>query len=85
MKHFRYLMLGMLMIFLCSIKVFAQDASEILKQVDARLTPESFEAYRKLINEEPDGKKKEFIFYTIKKGADKVAMVMGVARATQQG
>jgi len=50
-------------------------ANNILKSVDKNLAPESYEAYRKLINEEPDGKKKEFLFYTIKKGKDKIAML----------
>lgn len=50
-------------------------ALQILKKVDENLTPESFESYRKLINEEPDGSKKEFIFFTVKKGHDKMAML----------
>ncbi len=54
---------------------FSQDANEILKKADEKLLPESFEAYRKLINEEPDGSKKEFIFYSVKKGKDNVAML----------
>ncbi len=47
----------------------------ILKKVDEVLTPGSVEFYRKLINEEPNGKKKEFIFYTVKKDRDKVSML----------
>ncbi len=54
---------------------FSQNANEILKQADEKLLPESFESYRKLINEEPDGSKKEFIFYSVKKGKDNVAML----------
>ena len=38
------------------------DGNEILQKVDENLMPVSFESYRKLINEEPDGSKKEFIF-----------------------
>lgn len=53
----------------------AQDANKLLKEVDDNLMPESYEAYRKLINEEPDGSKKEFTFYTVKKGKDKIAML----------
>ena len=64
--------------------VRGQDANEILKAVDANLTPSSFEAYRKLVNEEPDGSKKEFIFYTIKKGRDKMAMLY-LAPASDRG
>ncbi len=55
--------------------VSAQDANKLLRKIDENLMPESYESYRKLINEEPDGKTKEFLFYTVKKGKDKVAML----------
>ena len=64
--------------------VRGQDANEILREVDANLAPGSFEAYRKLINEEPDGSKKEFIFYMVKKDRDKVAMLY-LAPASDRG
>jgi outer membrane lipoprotein-sorting protein len=48
------------------------DATAVLKQVDARMAPASYEMYRKLINIEPDGKRKEFVLYTVKKGDDKM-------------
>lgn len=48
------------------------DANEILRKVDRNLEPESYEMYRKLINIEPSGAKKEFVLYSVKKGADKV-------------
>ena len=57
---------------------FSQDAAinkegnKLLKKIDQNLTPVSFESYRKLINIEPDGKKKEFVLYTAKKGNDKM-------------
>jgi len=51
----------------------AMDANQLLKQVDRNLAPPSYEAYRKLINVEPDGRKKEFVMFTAKKGKDKVA------------
>ncbi len=60
------------------------DGNKILKKVDENLMPASFESYRKLINEEPDGSKKEFIFYTVKKGKDKVAMLY-VSPASEKG
>lgn len=44
------------------------DGSAILEQVDRNLAPESYEMYRKLINQEPDGSRKEFVLYTAKKG-----------------
>lgn len=50
--------------------ILASDAQEILAQVDRNLAPESYEMYRKLINVEPDGSKKEFVLYTAKKGRD---------------
>jgi len=50
----------------------ALDGDEILRQVDRKLNPESYEMYRKLINVEPDGRKKEFVLFTVKKGRDKM-------------
>lgn len=51
----------------------ALDGKAILEKVDRNLEPESYESYRKLINIEPNGARKEFIVYTVKKGRDKVA------------
>lgn len=50
----------------------AVDPNALLLEVDRRLQPESYEMYRKLINVEPDGDRKEFVLYTVKKGKDKV-------------
>jgi len=50
----------------------AIDANELLQDIDRRLQPESYEMYRKLINIEPDGDKKEFVLYTVKKARDNV-------------
>lgn len=50
----------------------ALDGEAILKQVDRKLNPESYEMYRKLVNIEPDGRKKEFVLFTVKKGRDKM-------------
>lgn len=52
---------------------WAIDGVELLKKVDRNLEPESYESYRKLINIEPDGAKKEFVIYSVKKGRDQVA------------
>jgi len=51
----------------------AVDGLELLKKVDRNLEPESYESYRKLINIEPNGAKKEFVIYSVKKGKDQVA------------
>src|SRR3972149_5244956 len=48
----------------------ALDADELLRRVDRNLNPESYEMYRKLINIEPDGKRKEFVLLSAKKGGD---------------
>jgi outer membrane lipoprotein-sorting protein len=62
----------------------AQGGNELLKRIDEKLMPESYESYRKLINIEPNGRKKEFIFYTVKKGKDKVVMLY-LAPASEKG
>lgn len=51
---------------------FAIDGNALLVEIDRRLSPESYEMYRKLINIEPDGDRKEFVLYTVKKGKDNV-------------
>ena len=55
---------------LFAVPAYAVDGTELLKEVDRNLNPESYESYRKLINIEPDGRKKEFTLFTIKKGVD---------------
>ena len=57
---------------LAPLPAFALDGEAILRQVDRKLNPESYEMYRKLINIEPDGRKKEFVLFTVKKGRDKM-------------
>src|SRR3989339_920679 len=69
---------------LFSGQAFSQDGDELLKRIDEKLMPESYEAYRKLINIEPNGRKKEFIFYTVKKGKDKIAMLY-LSPASEKG
>lgn len=48
------------------------DANEILRKVDRNLEPAAYEMYRKLVNIEPNGTRKEFVLYSVKKGNDKV-------------
>ena len=67
-----------------SAPAFALDGDEMLKKVDRNLNPESFEMYRKLINVEPDGSKKEFVMYSVKKGKDKIASVF-LSPASEKG
>ncbi|MGB5614047.1 MAG: outer membrane lipoprotein-sorting protein [Sedimenticolaceae bacterium] len=49
---------------------WGMDGAAILTQVDRNLAPDSYEMYRKLINQEPDGSRKEFVLYTAKKGRE---------------
>ena len=50
----------------------ALDGAQILEKVDRNLEPESYESYRKLIDIQPDGNRKEYVLYSMKKGRDKV-------------
>ena len=52
---------------------YAIDGAKLLDQIDKNLSPESYESYRKIINIEPDGKRKEYVYFTAKKGTDKMA------------
>lgn len=62
----------MMTVLLFSAPSFALDGTQLLKEIDRNLNPESYENYRKLINLEPDGKKKEYVMFTAKKGLDKM-------------
>ena len=63
---------------------YAVDGTKLLEQVDRNLNPESYETYRKLINIEPDGRKKEFTLFSVKKGQDKIAALF-LAPASDKG
>ena len=67
----RTLLLALLFL-IPSLPAHALDGDAILQQVDRKLNPESYEMYRKLINIEPDGRKKEYVLFTAKKGRDKM-------------
>ena len=71
-------------VMLMAVPAFALDGTELLKQIDRNLNPESYESYRKLINIEPDGRKKEFTLFTVKKGVDKVVSLF-IAPASEKG
>ncbi|HCT83695.1 MAG TPA: outer membrane lipoprotein-sorting protein [Candidatus Margulisbacteria bacterium] len=83
-KHKLYELVLICAFIFTAIPVFAVDANQILKQVDEKLMPESYESYRKLINEEPSGRKREYTFYSVKKGIDKIAMYY-LAPASEKG
>ncbi|MEX2240538.1 MAG: outer membrane lipoprotein-sorting protein [Burkholderiales bacterium] len=64
--------LAAMFLILGSLPALALDGDAILRQVDRKLNPESYEMYRKLVNIEPDGRKKEFVLFSVKKGRDKM-------------
>ena len=52
------------------LTLFAQE--NILEKIDSRMSPSGVETYKKLVNIEPDGSKKEFLLYQLKKDKDKI-------------
>ena len=48
------------------------EGNKLLAEIDRNLSPESFESLKKIINIEPDGTKKEFVLFALKKGNDKM-------------
>ena len=78
------MMLVMLLFVFLAFPAHALDGTKLLEQVDRNLNPDSYEAYRKLINIEPDGRKKEFTMFSVKKGQDKIA-VLFLAPASDKG
>lgn len=61
-----------LLSWLIAFPAAAIDGAQLLQKVDRNLEPESYEGYRKLIDIQPDGSKKEYVLYVMKKGRDKV-------------
>jgi len=61
-----------LVLCMAALPAAALDGAQILQKVDRNLEPEAYESYRKLIDIQPDGTKKEYVLYSMKKGRDKV-------------
>jgi outer membrane lipoprotein-sorting protein len=74
----------MLWLSLAVSPAWALDGNAILQQVDSNLAPDSYEMYRKLINVEPDGSRKEFVLYTAKKGRESMVALF-LAPSSDQG
>ena len=62
----------------------AVDGDNILQQVDRNLAPDSYEMYRKIINSQPDGTRKEFVLYTAKKGRENMVALF-LSPASDEG
>jgi outer membrane lipoprotein-sorting protein len=76
--------LSILSALIIAIPAYAIDGTQLLVQIDRNLNPESYEMYRKIINVEPDGRKKEFTLFSVKKGVDKIAAIF-LAPASDKG
>jgi len=74
----------MALVLAVSVYASEDDSAQLLKQIDKNLNPESYQSYRKLINIEPDGKKKEYVLFTVKKGTDKIASLF-ISPASEKG
>ncbi len=64
--------------------LYALEGAQVLQEIDKNLSPESFESYRKIINVEPNGRQKEYVYYTAKKGKDRIAGLF-LAPASDKG
>jgi len=67
-----------------AVKKVLSPGNQILIKLDRNLNPESYESYRKLINIEPNGRKREYVLFTVKKGGDKVAALF-LTPASEKG
>jgi len=63
---------------------YAADPGKLLREIDRNLNPESYESYRKIINIEPDGRKKEYVLFSIKKGTDKMIAIF-ISPSSEKG
>jgi outer membrane lipoprotein-sorting protein len=78
------LLISLIIGILLAVPVFAVDGTQLLAQIDKNLSPESYESYRKIINIEPSGSKKEYTYFTVKKGKDKIVGLF-LAPASDKG
>jgi len=67
-----------------AVRKVLSPGNRILVKLDRNLNPDSYESYKKLINIEPNGKKREYVLFTVKKGKDKVA-AMFLSPASEKG
>lgn len=61
-----------IIIILITLSLALLATQDILETIDRKLTPTSAQMYKKLINIEPDGEKKEFLMFQAKKDKDKM-------------
>jgi hypothetical protein len=63
----------------------AIDGTALLRQVDQRLNPPSYEAYKRLVNVEPNGRSREYLLYQVADGREKVAACSCLQRGIRAG
>ncbi len=80
----KMLFTGLCAVILSHHPALAVDGTQLLEQVDRNLAPVSYEMFRKLINIEPDGSKREYTLYTVKKDQDKIISIF-LAPASEKG
>jgi len=73
-----------IVLLLLSTPACALEGNSLLFQIDRNLNPDSYESYKKLINIEPNGKRREFVLFTVKKEKDKVAALF-ISPASEEG
>jgi outer membrane lipoprotein-sorting protein len=83
-KLFYMFCLAMLALIPAGVLAETLTGEEILAQVDKNLEPGDLSMYRKIINIEPDGKKKEFVLWYLKKDKDKIVTLF-VSPASEEG
>ncbi len=59
-----------LLLFLAACSLLS--AASLLEKIDRNLQPASSESYKKIVNIEPNGSKKEFLLYQARKGKEKM-------------
>jgi outer membrane lipoprotein-sorting protein len=81
-----YLLLLLIVMMTAPLQSHSEPVSgtQILDAVDRNLQPGDLEMYRKIINIEPNGKKKEFVLWFLKKDRDKVVTLF-VSPASESG
>lgn len=83
-KLFYMFCLAMLALVPTGVLAETLTGAQILAQVDKNLEPGDLAMYRKIINIEPDGKKKEFVLWYLRKDKDKVVTLF-VSPASEEG
>ncbi len=80
----RKILWSLLVLFVLAAPAAAMDGQTILKRVDHNLQPGTLELYRKLINIEPSGLRKQYLLWILKKDNDKIVALF-ISPASEKG